>query len=282
MQRLTQTLNEENGLSTTLTIITLTFGALALMLILIPYASNFTARRVAQNGADAAAHASAVEFADDFSIKFGAAKWFPYLELSDASCSTDPLWMDLPDIKQMAHERSVDIYRAEVAACATFGLCVLSFAGGFEDEAEGYAKSNNTELEGFNTQLTFWHPNFNYYHEPTEKTMCPVLANADVTRKFPIWTGADFDTPGYATGVAYITYMDPYLDIPFPHPTIMDPILSAISCVVTYGAVCRIPCITWMVMYEYEWENNLTQRDPSLTTVIEFADAGSDRAICVN
>lgn len=279
MRLMPKQVHEEDGLSTTLVIITLMFGALALMLVLIPYVSNFTARRVAQNGADAAAHASAIEFSEDLSIRFGAAKWVPYVELSDAACSTDPFWMDLPDIRDKAHERSVDIYRAEVAICSTTGVCPLSWAGGFENQARQYATSNNTQLQDFGTQLTFWHPNFNYYHERTEKTLCPVLANADVTHRFPTWTGTEFESPGYATGIAYITDMDTFIDLPFPHPTIMDPVLSAISCI--FGCT-KVPCITWTVMYDYEWENNLTQRNPSITTGVELANTGSDQAICIN
>ncbi|MFN8487654.1 MAG: hypothetical protein U0350_08695 [Caldilineaceae bacterium] len=231
-------LQEEAGLATSLTMIALAMGMLALMLIFLPSMHNYTARRFAQNGSDAAAHAAAGKFADDLSINYGSLPNVPYVELSMAWCPSVEV-PTLTEVRDQARRRAVELYQLY------YGLQVQAAAGP-RAEANRYASANSNQLKQFAATVAMTQPNFNYLHTPTNITLYPILVDATTERQFSEWTGSTFQAPGAASAVAYITKVEAVTDTPIPHPWIYDPAAEA------EGVL--IPCTTWEVMYKYSWE----------------------------
>lgn len=254
-----QILHEEDGLATTFTTLALTFGILALLLLFLPFMNNYTSRRFAQNGADAAAHAGAGQFADDFSDYFGFTRYVPYINPFDDTCpSTLYMAPPLMDIRDRAHERAVYIYRAQYMLCAMFKICEPVFVSwaGFENEARHYAQGNDNIFNAseFATRVSVWHPDFTYHHDKTGIDMYPVLVDSGTTYPFTSWTNANFETPAYAHAMSYITDMDTPWWGDLPVPTRCDPALLYWGC---------YPCLTWEVIYEYQWETAFVREYPS-------------------
>ena len=228
---------EEDGLATMLTTIGLMFAMLALMLLFIPSITNFTTRRVAQNGSDAAVHAAAVKFTEDFSISFGWGPNVPYVDWSMGWCVSDGAIMRTI-VRDTARQRTVQLFK----------LAYTGFPSTpYRAQAEQYARTNNTDLRQFSSYVTPIYTRFNYNHTPSRETLYPRLFETEADRNFTEWTGGAFDVPGYAAALAYVTDIDaPLFDNEIPHPPL--------------SAARREPCFTWIVMYDYTWEMSLVQR----------------------
>ena len=236
-------LREEDGLAMSITVITMAFAMLALVLIFLPAIENYTSRRFAQNGVDAAAHAGAGKIADDLSISYGTFISTPYVELTMAFCPSIPV-PTLNQVRDQARRRAVELYQL-------YSLGYVNASGAGRAEASRFASANGDNLRNYSQQVSLTYSNFNFQHRPTNKTLYPVYVDAEATRTFKAWTNQSFDVPAFAGGIAYITKVDAVVDMPVPHPFRLDPVTKA-------------PCLTWMVMYKYTWEIALVRRQSSL------------------
>lgn len=236
---------EEDGLATTLTMFALMIGMLALMLLFIPFMDSYTSRRFAQNGADAAAHAGAGRYADTFSTSFGLAPNVPYVELSTAFCTTRPVAPSLTAVRDLARQRTVQLYKGWV------GIQTKTMLGAVRNEATYYATRNASGLEDVNAWVSMIHPDFNFRHQPSRETLYPVLVDAEATQQFTTWSNTMFDVPGAAAAIAYVVEVEPVVDMPAPSPVFWE---------LTKPPV---PCTTWTVQYRYSWQIALVRKIPS-------------------
>ncbi|MFN8440453.1 MAG: hypothetical protein U0175_06790 [Caldilineaceae bacterium] len=237
---------EEDGLATTLTLLALMGAILALMLLFIPFMDNFTSRRFAQNGGDAAAHAAAGYYADQYSISYGLAPNVPYLELSTAFCVTHPVAPSLDAVRDQARQRTVQLYKAYYA------LQTQAQMGAARAEASRYANENHTQLRRLNAWISFIHTDFKKVHEPSRETLYPVLTDAEAFKTFTPWTNQSHDVPGAAAAIAYVKKVEAVVDTPAPSPDFWE------------TTEPPVPCTTWTVMYRYSWQINLVRKVPNL------------------
>ncbi len=223
---------EEDGFSTFLTGLALAFALLASVFIFLPYVDTYTSRRFSQNGGDAAAHAGAGRYADDLSIHFPPV---PYVELSMAKCPTVP-YPRLKDVRDKARKRAVELYKNY------YNIYVPGAMGMVRGEASSYANANSeAQLRGFFANVSRRHGEYEFDHRPSRETLYPIYVKADTERNYTLWTERSFDAPAKAAAIAYVTRVRAPVDMPVPHPTMVDPLTGA-------------PCITWMVQYRYDWE----------------------------
>jgi len=187
-------------------VIAITLGLLLFVPIFIDYASLHFARRVAETGADAAALAAAVEFADTLSIDTGA-----HLVVTPAT---------------------------ELACCSfgnTDGNCELGIYDGYvagvvladawpgdtgEDLAQEYAQANGTELEDYTRGIPpigVWYaiPRFKFAIPDASQwiPVPPVGVEAKTQRNAPmiykaLYGGGDFKAPGQALAEAFVNKVE--------------------------------------------------------------------------
>lgn len=227
--------HEEAGLATTLTMLVLMFGMLALMLMFVPFFENYSTRRIAQNGADAAAHAGAGVYADALSITWPI---LPFKSDTEgmASCPS----VGVPTVQQVrdfARRRAVELYQQYYYMYVPANMMRV---GG---EAAAYAQANYAQMNAaqFRALVSQMHPDFNFYHRPSFKTLYPVAVQVDAAKFMKPWSGGTYRTPAAAAAIAFVSKVEATVDTAFPSNIIFDPKTG-------------VPCTAWMTQYRYSWE----------------------------
>lgn len=212
-------LNEEDGLSTYLTGLMLAVGLLALLFIFIPFMSLYTTRRVAQNGADAAALAAVGYYEEKASV------FYPEHEPFSGECN-EPL--------QSVHYRAVREYRQD-----HYRRMIGRYFQAAQGEAARFAEQNHTQLVlgQYSAQISGAPSSFKYRHNYTGIVFDPTLVRARTVRNFVLRQGGNQDVPANASALLYLDRME------------VDEEREVIR---------SEECTIWEVRYRYWWKVTLS------------------------